>query len=967
MRRRTKATAALLLCALGMLLPLCSFAAVRGQAAPAFTGDAWDARFAAPVQFPQIRELVAGDGSLYYWHELLPGVIDRWDGTATHTIGLADGDIQGLAYAPGSLYATGSFTAISGVQAPGLARWDVATETWHRIDRRGKAICAILAAEHYIYTVAFAAENGSLAVERWDSIAQTWHSLATIPHFGGVADLITLNDSLYVSFNDSPVGVVRIDLTSNAWHSILDQEQSINFAELAASSSVLYLARAYYRSSAAIIEVFSYDDATEALRPLGNIAAQQGSIGTFDMLFAGGSLYIAGAIYQINNTPANGVVRWDGAGWDSPGAGPTPLDGSSLLFFGRSLVVDGQGIVVSGSFSDAARSIWEPGLARWAPASGTWEALAANPTALGVDGSISALVAAGSDLYVGGSFTYAGTTRARNLARLDTRTMTWHAIGAQNSVTALSVRNDTLYVGYSQRQGVEEINLRTGIRRSLGSAWLSCPPYGYCIGVRFLAATASGLYAADGGSLIHVTDTGASTLIGKTSSTSYNSSGPLFDTAYTADDQYVYSARQFSPHPSSCGVPSRATIVITRWKGAVGEELPGGVSGPVSWSFGSQGACFLSEKPFVYGLLADDDGLYVFGDFDQAGSTLANGWAYWSNQDGSWQSRLQHPPEASSPKLPQLTYIKVLMHRGNDGPVLVAPMAWVHNPFTPSLWEWRDGDWQKLGFGGSFGGPIASVGCDIYAGVGYASPPWPVQGSGLARIVRTCRAGGALRTTRGAPVAGVTLSAGAAQATTLSDGSYSFTGLPDGAATITPARDRFVFEPPTRSITFPTISARQDFTLLPAPVSAALIPGQPASLSYTDVNGLPVTLNVPPGATSASSLALAAAVPSQLPARLATTGHALEVRVNPEDAAPFAHGMTLTIAYSDAELRQLRGEAQLRLYRWDGQAWFENGATCPGDTRQDASANSFSATLCAPGRYMLAGPARGTALPLVVR
>jgi hypothetical protein len=229
MGRLPRAIAALLLCAIGLLLPPRSFAAVAEQAALQVTSDAWDARFAAPAMFPMINHLVAGDGSLFYLQPTRSGVVDWWDGSAIHTIGQADRGFMALAYGPGSLYVSGSFTAINGVQVAGIARWDVATKTWHGMNRHGAPIYAILPVDTYVYTVGDAPDYTSLVIERWDSRTQTWQTLAALPKEGGVTDVIMFNNSLYIAFDASSLGVVRFDLTSNTWRSIVQHLPSARY------------------------------------------------------------------------------------------------------------------------------------------------------------------------------------------------------------------------------------------------------------------------------------------------------------------------------------------------------------------------------------------------------------------------------------------------------------------------------------------------------------------------------------------------------------------------------------------------------------------------------------------------------------------------------------------------------------------------------------------------------------------
>jgi len=63
-------------------------------------------------------------------------------------------------------------------------------------------------------------------------------------------------------------------------------------------------------------------------------------------------------------------------------------------------------------------------VARWSEWGG-WTALGA-----GVDGPVYALAADGNDLCVGGSFTTAGGAGARDIARWNAITQSWHPLGA---------------------------------------------------------------------------------------------------------------------------------------------------------------------------------------------------------------------------------------------------------------------------------------------------------------------------------------------------------------------------------------------------------------------------------------------------------------------------------------------------------------------------------------------------------
>jgi hypothetical protein len=118
----------------------------------------------------------------------------------------------------------------------------------------------------------------------------------------------------------------------------------------------------------------------------------------------------------------------------------------------------------------------------------------------------------------------------------------------------------------------------------------------------------------------------------------------------------------------------------------------------------------------------------------------------------------------------------------------------------------------------------------------------------------------------GAPLPGVGVSVSPTQ-TALTDwaGNYILSGLVTGTYTITPSRDGFFFEPPSRTFSVPPLARQQDFTVSSAPIyaidggiyksslNAPVVFSEPVSLqlstgeSTTAHDGLYSFANLPPG------------------------------------------------------------------------------------------------------------------------
>ena len=91
-------------------------------------------------------------------------------------------------------------------------------------------------------------------------------------------------------------------------------------------------------------------------------------------------------------------------------------------------------------------------MARFNTQTNTWSALGTG-SSNGVNDWVSALAVVGNEVYVGGAFTSAGGVSANRVARFNTLTNTWSALGTGSSngvdgrVTALAVVGNEVFVG----------------------------------------------------------------------------------------------------------------------------------------------------------------------------------------------------------------------------------------------------------------------------------------------------------------------------------------------------------------------------------------------------------------------------------------------------------------------------------------------------------------------------------------
>jgi hypothetical protein len=165
----------------------------------------------------------------------------------------------------------------------------------------------------------------------------------------------------------------------------------------------------------------------------------------------GNEVVVGGAFTSAGGVSANYVARFNTQTntWSTLGTGSSNgVSGGSVY----ALAVVGNEVVVGGDFNSAG-GVSANSVARFNTLTNTWSSLGTGSSNGVSGGGVSALAVVGNEVVVGGTFTQAGGVSANNVARFNTQTNTWSALGTgssngvNNTVRALAVVGNEVYVG----------------------------------------------------------------------------------------------------------------------------------------------------------------------------------------------------------------------------------------------------------------------------------------------------------------------------------------------------------------------------------------------------------------------------------------------------------------------------------------------------------------------------------------
>jgi hypothetical protein len=196
----------------------------------------------------------------------------------------------------------------------------------------------------------------------------------------------------------------------------------------------------------------------------------------------GNEVYVGGYFFLAGGVSANNVARFNTQTntWSALGTGSSNGVSGEV----RALAVVGNEVVVGGAFTSAG-GVSANGVARFNTLTNTWSTLGTG-SSNGVNGFVYALAVLGNEVVVGGNFTLAGGVSANYVARFNTLTNTWSSLGTGSSngvsgvsfpvVFALAVVGNEVVVGGDftlaggvSANGVARFNTQTNTWSALGT------------------------------------------------------------------------------------------------------------------------------------------------------------------------------------------------------------------------------------------------------------------------------------------------------------------------------------------------------------------------------------------------------------------------------------------------------------------------------------------------------------------
>ncbi len=402
--------------------------------------------------------------------------------------------------------------------------------------------------------------------------------------------------------------------------------------------------------------------------------------------------------------PSAGDEFWDGQ--FALGVSYSPQPESRAVY---AVAVAGENVYVGGDFDHAGHT---PAgfIARWNSATRQWSALGA-----GVNGRVKAIAVQGNDVFVGGNFTAAGGSAAKYIARWNEASQTWSALGGELAHSATPAEVNAIAIGAGGMVYVGgEFETAGGtavhnIARWTGSAWqaLGTGTGGAEHTVQAIAAGVHDIYI--GGRFTSVGGTPLS-YVARWNGSTWSGLGSGVNNrvdALAVNGNSVYVGGHFTGVYETGSYAPTAAGYVALWNGSTWDTLRGGM-----------------KDGYVSALLVGPDGIYAGGQF--AGVTNPVIWQLPRNI-ARWNGSAWLPtPSVSYPSYVGTDgTVFALAYSGAESSVYAGGFmsrTWIYTANAIARWSVVDHTWY--GLGDSVNGEVNAIavnGNDIYLGGSFTS------------------------------------------------------------------------------------------------------------------------------------------------------------------------------------------------------------------------------------------------------
>jgi len=537
-------------------------------AVPDTVANGWDTQFSLPNGLSGQVSAMLASGTNIYVSGGLGGVLNappnnyllKFD-TLTQTwtsLGTvsADGAIRVMALSGSDLYVGGFFTTVdvggTNIPANNVAKLNLTTGVWSALGTGGGqgvsgSVYAMTLSGSDLYVGGFflttnvgGATVSANRLARFNTVTGVWSALGTGGGNGVNSNVLALavsGSDLYVggSFATANVGgttvtangVARVNTLTGVWSALGNgggQGIGNGVQTMALGGNDLYVGGNLSLANLGGVTVpvnnlAKFNTATGIWSAVGAGGGNGVDAEVSSLLLSGNELYVSGGFTTANvggaEIGANRIAKLDTSTgvWSALGAGGGngvsrgSGNGGEVI----SLAMIGSHLYVAGAFTSA--NVGGPvinvgNIAKFDTATSFWSGLTEG-TGNGLNDFALAVAVNGTDIYVGGIFSFAGAVPANGIAKFDTLTNTWSALGTgggngvDGTVQALAVSGGDLYVAGDftmanvggatvNVNNVAKVNLATGVWSALGTGGGN----GVNSQIRALLVSGSNLYVA---------------------------------------------------------------------------------------------------------------------------------------------------------------------------------------------------------------------------------------------------------------------------------------------------------------------------------------------------------------------------------------------------------------------------------------------------------------------------------------